>query len=469
MFLIFVIDFVVVGGLCAIAFSRGLERALPFAAFMMVFLPIECRIPLWAFELTTHRLIIVVLGVLYFALERGGTRGVPNRTLPLKWIICAHVTWCLISTAASIVPMMSVKKLLSIVFEYYLLYFVFWKTVSHVKTIHRILFAMVLAIIVCSVFGAFEAYGGLQVISLLPSVEHRFSSLLGDADRVVRVQSTFDHAILFGAALAMAIMLDLYLLDGARKSWQKVLLWSGLLLMFLNIYKTSSRGPWLDVIFGFVILVFLGGKGVRKRILLMGALSIVVMVIRPGIWHTIEGIYENTMNDNTDTGTSYEYRYALPRVAVKTVLRTPGRALWGFGLESFFEAGVEGDFLGKPHKFLSADDSWVELMVETGFVGLSIIAVLLWKPVFLAWKDFRRIRGPGKYLCSILLVNIAIFYFQMYSVGMYSWGQNGYMLWILIALTLAYGKCRMAESISNRKAQTPTSSDVAAERVLQVS
>lgn len=466
MFLIIVIDLLVAGGLCAIAFNSGLERALPFATFMIVFLPIECRIPLGAFELTTHRLILVILGALYFFLGRKSTRGVASRVLPLKWIICAHVTWCLVSTAASIVPMMSVKKLLSVVLEYYLLYFIYWKTVSRVQTIRKILMAMVLALIVCSVFGTFEAYRGLQILSLLPSVDHRFGSLPGEAERELRVQTTFDHAILYGAALAMAIMLDLYLLDGARKTWQKILLWCGLLLMFFNIYKTSSRGPWLDVILGCLLLVLVGGKGVRNRILFVGVLSVAVMVIRPGIWHTVEGIYENTMDTNTDTGASYEYRYALPRAATKTVLRTPGRALWGYGLESFFDAGVEGEFLGKPHQFLSADDSWVELMVETGFVGLFLIAVLLWKPVFLSWSEFRRLRGPGKYLCAVLFVNMAIFYFQMYSVGMYSWGQNGYMLWILIAVSLAYGKCRMAESALKRPTQAHVS-EVDAERMLQ--
>jgi hypothetical protein len=43
-------------------------------------------------------------------------------------------------------------------------------------------------------------------------------------------------------------------------------------------------------------------------------------------------------------------------------------------------------------------------------------------------------------------VNLLIFYFQMYSVGMYSWGQNGYMLWILIAITFAYPLCREEEA-----------------------
>ena len=347
MSLIIAINVFVVGGLCYIAMNRGLEKALPFATFMLVFLPIECRISMGAFELTIQRTILIVLGVLYLLLG-SRNKATANVAMPLKVLMCVHVAWCLISTADSIVVVASIKKLMSVVFEYYLLYFVYWKNISSVKTIYKILFAIVLALIVCSVFGTVEAYRGWQILSLLPSVSHRFGGGISmEADREVRVQVTFDHAILYGAALAMAILLALYLLNVYKKASEKVLVWGGLLLMFLNIYKTSSRGPWLDVIIGCVLLIFVGGKSVRNRVLVIILLSVAVCVIRPGVWHTIEGIYDNTMNDNTDTGSSYEYRYALPKAAIKRTLEAPSRTLWGYGLESFYDAHVEGQFLGE--------------------------------------------------------------------------------------------------------------------------
>lgn len=446
MLLIIAINVFVIGGLCYLAFNRGLERALPFATFMLVFLPIECRISLGAFELTIQRVILVVLGALYLFLG-SRNKATANVAMPLKVLMCVHVAWCLISTADSIVVLASIKKLMSVVFEYYLLYFVYWKNISSVKTIYKILFAIVLALIISSVFGTIEAYRGWQILSLLPIVSHRFGGGISmEADREVRVQVTFDHAILYGAALAMAILLALYLLNVYKKGSEKVLVWGGLLLMFLNIYKTSSRGPWLDVIIGCALLLLVGGKNVRNRVLVIVLLSVAVCVIRPGVWHTIEGIYDNTMNDNTDTGSSYEYRYALPKAAIKKTLEAPSRTLWGYGLESFYDAHVEGQFLGKPHMFLSADDAWAELLVETGFVGLLIILLLLFTPAVIAWKEFRKTRGPEKYLCSVLLINLLVFYLQMYSVGMYSWGQNGYMLWVLIAAIMAFRTVRKAEA-----------------------
>ena len=78
-------------------------------------------------------------------------------------------------------------------------------------------------------------------------------------------------------------------------------------------------------------------------------------------------------------------------------------------------------------------------MLETGFVGLCIIISILLKPAWRALRDYRMLPAPDRYLSLMLLVNLLVFYFQMYSVGMYSWGQNGYVLWILIAITFRDG------------------------------
>jgi len=456
MALILIIDLLVIAVISVKAFSKGLEDALPFATFAIVFLPIETRLSAGIFELTIQRLVIVVLFLLYFLAPKSNAPANARLAMPLKWLMLAHIAWCILSTMFSIDPVASVKKLISVVFEYYGLYFIFYKTVSKPETIRKVLLAMMLAIAVASVFGAYEAYTGWNVVSLLPKVGHRFffGADVADADRDIRAQSTFDHPILFGAALAMAIPIALYFMTLARKSWHKLLLWVALALMFLNLYKTGSRGPWLDAILACILLFFYGGGVVRKRILILAALSVSVMVLRPGIKDTIYGIYVNTLNNNTNTGASYEYRYALPKAAIHAISRNPGRAMWGYGLETFFDANVQGIFLGQMYRFRSADNAWAELAVETGFVGLLILAILLFKPMFVGWWQSRKLPPPDKYLSAVLFVNLLVFYFQMYSVGMYSWGQNGYMLWILIAATMAL------PAVRQRDDQITTAEDV---------
>jgi hypothetical protein len=443
--LVVIIDLIVVFGLCRKALASGLEAALPFATFMLVFVPIESSIPLGLFELTTQRLMIVLLLVLYMVSGRSTTGIREQLSMPLKALILLHVGWCVLSTANSIVPLMSIKKAVSVIFEYYALYFVYWRSVTKTETIRKILFALVLAMIASSLFGAFEAYGADNVLSYFPKVGHHFDAL-ADTDREIRVQSTFDHPILFGAALAMAITIGLYLMTVLEKKLQIVVLWLGLMLMFLNIYKTSSRGPWLDVMLSCVLLVLLSRGKMRKYILVLGLLAVTAMVVRPGIWSTVVGIYDNTFDMNTSTGTSYQYRYALQHAVTDKLLQSPGRALWGYGMESFYDLQIEADFLGKPHLFLSCDDAWAEVMIETGFVGLFLIVLILLRSAWQALRDYQTLPPPDRYLSLMLLVNMVVFYFQMYSVGMYSWGQNGYMLWIVIALAFAYPRCREEEA-----------------------
>jgi hypothetical protein len=455
--LVIIIDLIAICVLWRIALASGLEAALPFATFMMVLVPIESSIPFGFFELTTQRLIIAMLFVMYLAFGRNqaAARAVP---MPMKVLLLVHIAWCALSTANSVVPLMSVKKAVSVICEYYILYFVFWRMLSTTETIRKVLIAIVLAMVVCSAFGAFEAYGATNVLAYFPKAGHHFD-MNAETDREVRVQSTFDHPILFGAALATGILITLYLVTVTRKSWHVALLWAGLMLMFLNIYKTSSRGPWLDVMLGCLLLLLFAKGKIRKNILMICMLSVLAMIIRPGIWATVKGIYDNSFDMNTSTGTSYEYRYALQNAVTAKLMGSNARAAWGYGLESFYSLQLQGDFLGKPHLFLSCDSSWAELMLETGFVGLGILILVLLRPVWRTYRDFRTMPWNKRDLSLMILVNLLVFYFQMYSVGMYSWGQNGYMLWILIAIAFAYPLCS-EEGIETDTNLESTSSDM---------
>src|SRR5712692_2601721 len=449
MWLIYVIDIVAVAVLVAIAARRGAEQVLPVAAFILVLVPRDAALQLpGLFDLTTQRVVLVALIGLYFVFPAKDPRSGRFDT-PLKWLIITHIVWCLISTANSIVPLMSLKKMVSEVFEYYLMYYIFFRTIRDVRTINRILFAIVSAIIVSSVFGAIEAYGEWSVMKWFPAVVHRFEgwSAIGTlSGRDVRVVSTFAHPILFGAGLTMAIVLALYLLKTTNDSRKKIFLWGGLLLMFLNIYKTSSRGPWLGLIVSLSLLLLFDKGRVRKYLTVIGVIILAVFVIRPGVLDTIVNIYYATFDLSSPLGTSYEYRYALRDLAVKTVSKDMTRELWGYGMESFYYLGLEGELNGRPYRFLSCDSSWLEVMVETGYGGLLIIASILFTPAWRAWRHFRHSSDRHRHANLYFLVNMVAYYFMMLSVAMYSWGQTGYMLWIIIAASLAYSRLEKAQA-----------------------
>src|SRR3989449_5451207 len=444
MVFVLLIDFVVVGVLTAIAFRKGVETALPACTFFVILIPLESKIQLPGFfDLTTQRLVLVTLAVLYVMLRSNKSYLTWQQTTPLKYLIWAHIVWSSLSTVNSIDFSLSFKRLLSQVFEYYLLYYIFTKTVSHVRTIHRILFAMVAAISICCSFGALEAYTGWSVVQLFPEefwvrYGEGFGPLVVEFDRGLRVRSTFPHAILFGAAIAITIPLALYLLTVIQSHIQRVFLWLGILLMFWNIYKTDSRGPWLALVISLALWLPIVREMMRKYLLLIGLLTITVLVLRPGVGETIKDAYIATLDPSTPMGASYAYRGTLLQVVTQALAKDPRRQIWGYGMGSFYFLGLEADFQGRRYKFLSCDSAWIDIMVETGYVGLFIVSLLLLNAALMTFKDFRKLAKPDNSLCLVLLISLCAFFFMMTNVEIYSWGQTGHMLWILIAVAMGY-------------------------------
>ena len=71
MWLIYIIDIVALVTLLAIALRRRVEDALPWAAFVFVLIPRDAAIQIpGLFDLTTQRIVLMALAVMYLVLPR---------------------------------------------------------------------------------------------------------------------------------------------------------------------------------------------------------------------------------------------------------------------------------------------------------------------------------------------------------------------------------------------------------------
>jgi len=440
--LIVAIDLVVVGALVAIALTKGFEQALPLFAFILILAPGESTIPLpGLFDLTTQRVAIMTLGVLYCAV---GNRNVEAKKygVPLGYLLLFTLGWNLVSTMNSVVFTTSLKTVFSNIFDFYLVYYIFTKTVSDARTVHRILIAFVSGLTICCVFGWCEAYLSWRIVDLFPTTAYRFTpgqdGLMEDAGD--RIRSTFPHAILFANGLALGIPMALYLLTLAKSSLQKVFLGVSILLMFWNIYKTMSRGPWLALVISLILLLLLAQRKIRRYLLVIAVLTISVLVIRPGVWETLKNTYFETFDPDSARGESYEYRYTLMRVGREALAKDLGRAAWGFGPESFYYLGFTGEDPDTGHtvKFDSCDSALVELMVDTGYIGLLLVIVLLSKATLVSWWGFMRLPKRENSICLLFFINLVAYSFMMMSVMNFGWGQQTHMLWMILAVSVVY-------------------------------
>jgi len=458
MALIIAIDIAIVVGLVYLAATKGVEKALPFFVFVTVFLPedVQFQIP-GLFTVTGRRVAIATLVLMYLLFGVQGGQGPLVKKTPLGMLIAVHVAWCGLSTANSVVPVDSLKKMLFMAVEYYVMYYVLVRTVRSLATVQKILGAMVFAVFLACILGAFEAYTGWRVWYLFPAQSFsRFSWITGPDNRFY---STFSSPHLFGAAVSFGIVEAFYLLSQATSRGRKIYLTIALLLMILNVYKGTTRGPWVALALGFALLLFAGTAGTRKIIVSMAVLTALVLIVRPGIRDTVLAVYSETVNTddpNNLKGKSYEYRYALWRVGTKALNQSFPRQVWGYGLESFYSLHLRGPFFTNPeYPFESCDSSWVELMVETGYVGLLIIGILLIKPAVLIFREMRKLPKASRFLPGVLLINMLQYYFMMTNVGIYAWGQTAYMLWIWIAIAMIYKPLSDRESTGAQPAPVP--------------
>lgn len=445
MILIICMQFVIVLSL-VVASRRSLENALPVFCFFLVLMPLEARLVIpGLFDFNTMRLSLLTLLILYLCHGRASNNDTP---LPLKSLIILHISWAVCSTLYSLSVATSAKQLISQVVEYYLLYFLFVRIITEVSTIYNIVFAMVMAMGICSIFGVVEVYAHWSILRIFP--QNLWITYNGGVDplyiewgRGLRIRSTFPHPILFGDALAMSIPLTLYLLSIWERRRDRILLWMSLVLMFWAIYKTSSRGPWIATALCGVLLFIMVRNKVRNYLLVIAMMAAIVLVARPGVWATIAGLYQSSTDASSPVGSSYLYRDALNNTVKDAVRKEPGRALLGYGLGTFRELGLDINFLNTVQRWYTCDNNWALFLYETGYIGLLLIAALLFAALWVAFKSYWQLPPPEGYFSAVIFISLSEFYFLLLSVAGYSWGQQGYMAWILISVAVSYSHIAM--------------------------
>ena len=135
MTLVLIIDAIVILLILGCAYRKGLERTLPLIAFLLMLFPYESQIMLTGyFDLTTQRLVVILAFLVYvFSSEIK-----EKRKLPLKYTIFFLMAWMLIASANSVVFVTSIKSVLSEFFDFFLIYYIFAKSITRTETVRKI-------------------------------------------------------------------------------------------------------------------------------------------------------------------------------------------------------------------------------------------------------------------------------------------------------------------------------------------
>jgi O-antigen ligase len=410
-------------------------------------------------ELTIHRLILI--SILGFWLAGGGFRrplgGVPLRQHILVWALATFI-----SLLGSSDFVFGVKRYLDFVLELFLFYFLVATKLRDREDAIRVLKAAVIGLAIVALLAFIERYRGFNVADWLVGFDEE-SSLRRD------VRVTYRHRILLGTAMAMGwvLVLGLTRISGTalRRRWW---LWPSLAAMLGACYFGMSRGPWLAVILSGGVLAVFGSNGMRKRLVLLGLLGVLLFAARPGVFGTLSGYAEMTVDIDSHKGGTFQYRLELWRVAVREIAGSPWRILFGHGPGAGAGQSIDWSlsYRDRDHAIESWDNDFAYALFQYGFVGLFATLVLY---AAIPWRlllHARRLQGAERDLFVCLGATALALFFMMSNVMIFA-RQLYYLLWLVTAAGFvimsepARSTKRLADSAAEPEPKAPPWPDLA--------
>jgi hypothetical protein len=173
-----------------------------------------------------------------------------------------------------------------------------------------------------------------------------------------------------------------------------------------------------------------------------------VLLLRPGIWQTLTGLWYETFTTTADDSVkkmSYQYRGTLWHVAYSEVKKSPERFLFGYGglttetmdLSSYFSSGAGGTTAALG--YTSWDNQMACDLIEFGYVGFLVEIVLLGTILASLIGCWLRIRGPDRTFVLAMFSASCIYIYALSNVYMFS-PHLKCLFWSVVACGIQFGR-----------------------------
>ncbi len=290
----------------------------------------------------------------------------------LNYAIILFVLAGIISTAVSPEPIKALGLFRAFILEPVLMFYAIILTIKSKQDLNLILQCLFWFVVGVSAFGLFQ----YQTFIHLPM------NFWGFGEEPRRIVSIFAHPNALSLYLAplfgffAAIWLNTSVL---KHRWLSA---AGLVIIFLALILTYSRGAWLGVAVGGLYLLI--KKYGFKKILAPTLVVIVLTLAVPSIQSRLAlGISDSSSSAHFD----------LMKIGADKILHNPliGNGLFGFRTTQS-QAGYMGEIHNYPHNL------YLSLWVELGLLGLISFAWIL----NLAFKHYKP--DPAKFAVVVFLV-----------------------------------------------------------------
>src|SRR5262249_2546470 len=153
-----------------------------------------------------------------------------------------------------------------------------------------------------TLMGAFHGFCiSAAILAVLGTIEYytQFNPALDwigikEIKDVTDVIVTFRHRILFGYSMAMGWPMLLALAFRVEGRVKKLLLPAAVMMAIGSCYFSNSRGPWFGAALASGIMFVFGSAKVRKSMAIFAALSVIMVIVRPGVRATLVDLTMST-------------------------------------------------------------------------------------------------------------------------------------------------------------------------------
>jgi putative inorganic carbon (HCO3(-)) transporter len=358
--------------------------------------------------------------LMYLLMVRLGLQRQKLFTTPLERIYAVYLLATIISVLLSINPVLSIKNWFRD-FEYLLLItfiFALEPTEGQKRTIvGAVLLASIIPCVVGLagiIFGIDRFYGNIAPLET--------------GQMVLRVQSTLTHPATFAQFLfTMSILTLAMILDG--RWFRKAYLVPLFLVQIYLLYLGYSRVMWGEFLIGLCILLWLFR---HRRFLFLGlpASILTLVFLVPTFlsrWSTaVEQSKENSL---------------LIRLAIwlKALSLVPKRPIFGSGPDTFV------DYVG--FRQYGAHNTWVNMLVETGVVGLVLyvaVIVAVWRALLVRVRTASGQR-PDVLVAAVYAIFVPYFIASWFTAA-FEVPQVNVYFWTLLPLALFQPASRVTEA-----------------------
>lgn len=245
--------------------------------------------------------------------------------------------------------------------------------------------------------GLVQFFLGLEIATYIkvPGLVHNdLAQLIQERSGFRRVAGTASHPIEFGVVLAMLLPIALHFAMTATR--HRLRYWLNVAAVGMAIPTSVSRSAMLGV--GVVWVVLVVGWDARRRANILLATPVGLAGMRlmvPGLLGTLRSLFTGISTDPSYLGRTQDYGVVRRFIT--------DRPLFGRGLGTFI-----------PDLYVLLDNQYLLQIIETGYVGLAVLLVLLGSGPFFAWRLNREAaddteRSLAVALCGASLVPIVTF------------------------------------------------------------